>query len=198
MRFLRNLCISALVAFVAGPVFANCVDLTKGSSFNLTRKEPLFAVTNTVSDDGTVLEQREMIRNGTVEKVATTYWNGVVAVDRKSSSSRIQLKLSEDVKGSDLRKAGKSYSFPVSILVNGNEVDRGTFVMETIKKTELEVGGCRYSVMVVRTTINRNKAAPINEEALLSLDAGILLGNVAMTSNWQAKHGVFFDKIEVN
>lgn len=198
MRPLRNLSLSALFALVAAPALANCVDLTKGSSFTMTREEPSFAVTNTVSDDGTVLEQREMTRNGTVEKVATTYWNGVFPVDRKSSSSRVQLKLSEDAKRSDLGKAGRSYSFPVSILVNGNEVDRGTYVIETIRKTSLEIAGCRYTVMVVRKTIDRDNGDPINEEALLSLDAGMLLGNVAMTPNWQVKHGVFFDTIEAN
>lgn len=198
MRPLRNLCLSSLFLLLAGPVFASCVDLTNGNSFTLTREQPLFAVTNTVSGDGTVLEQREMIRNGTVEKVATTYWNGVIAVDRKSPSSRIRMKLSEDAKRSDLSKAGKSYSFPVSILVNGNEVDRGTFEMETIRKTALEIGGCRYSVMVVRKSLNLNNGDPMHEEALLSLDAGMLLDNVAMTPNWQAKHGVFFDMIEVN
>ena len=198
MRPLRNLCFSAFFVLFAGPVFASCTDLTNGNSFTLTREQPRFAVTNTIAKDGTVLEQREMIRNGTVEKVATKYWNGVIAVDRKSSSSHIQLKLSKDIKRADLRKAGKSYSFPISILVNGDEVDRGTFVMETIRKTALEIGGCRYSVMVVRTTIDRINGDPINEEALLSLDAGMLLGNVAMTPEWQAKHGAFFDKIEAN
>lgn len=198
MRLLRNLCFSSLFTLLAGPTFASCIDLSNGNSFTLTREQPRFAVTNTVSDDGTVLEQREMIRNGMVEKVATTYWNGVIAVDRKSTSSHIQLKVSQDIKRSDLTKAGKSYSFPISILVNGNEVDRGTFEMETIRETALEVGECLYSVMVVRTTVNRNNGDPINEEALLSLDAGMLLGNVAMTPKWQAKHGVFFDRIEVN
>ncbi|MDE4174760.1 hypothetical protein PXK01_11385 [Phaeobacter sp. PT47_59] len=198
MRPLINLCVSALLALVAGPALSNCIDLTKGSSFNLTREEPRFTVTNTVFDDGTVLEQREIIRSGKVETVITTYWNGVVPVDRKSSSSRVQLKINADVKRSELGKAGKSYSFPVAILVNGNEVDRGTYVIETIRKTYLEIAGCRYSVMVVRKTIDRNNGDPINEEALLSLDAGILLGNVAMTPKWQAKHGVFFDKIEAN
>lgn len=198
MRPLRKLSLSALLALLAGPAFANCIDLTKGSSFTLTREEPSFVVTNKVSDDGTVLEQREMTRNGKVEKVVTTYWNGVVAVDRKSSSSRIQFKISKDVKRLNLGRARKSYSFPVSILVNGNEIDRGTYVIETKKKTSLEIAGCRYPVMVVRKTIDRNNGDPINEEALLSLDAGMLLGNVAMTANWQAKHGVFFDTIQAN
>jgi hypothetical protein len=106
--------------------------------------------------------------------------------------------MSEDAKLADLSKVGITYRFPVSIFVNGNEVDRGSFVMETIQSTALEVRGCQYSVLVVRTTINRNNGDPINEEALLSLDAGMLLGNVAMTSDWQPKHGVFFDEIKAN
>lgn len=198
MQRVTSLYLSAFLAFMAVPAFADCIDLARGSSFSLTRDEPRFAVANTVMTDGSVIEEREVTRNGSVEKVSTTYWNGVIAVDRKSSSSHIQLKMSDDAKLADLREVGKSYSFPVSIFVNGNEVDRGTFVMETIKNTALEVGGCRYSVMVVRTTINRNNGDPINEEALLSLDAGMLLGNVAMTPNWQPKHGVFFDEIKAN
>ena len=106
--------------------------------------------------------------------------------------------MSEDAKLADLSEVGKTYIFPVSIFVNGNEVDRGSFVMETIQNTALELGGCQYSVMVVRTTINRNNGEPINGEALLSLDAGMLLGNVAMTPDWQPKHGVFFDEVKAN
>jgi hypothetical protein len=106
--------------------------------------------------------------------------------------------MSEDAKWADLTEVGKSYSFPVSIVVNGNEVDRGMFDIATISKTALEVGGCRYSVMVVRTSMSRKNGDPLNEEALLSLDAGMLLGNVVMTPDWEAKHGVFFDKIQAN
>lgn len=193
-----SFCLGAFFTFLAVPATAGCINLASGSSFILTRDEPRFVVSNTVSVDGTVIEEREMTRSGSVEKVTTTYWNGVVAVDRKSSSSHIQLKMSEDAKLADLSKVGNTYSFPVSIFVNGNEVDRGSFVMETIQSTELEVGGCLYSVMVARTTINRNNGDPINEEALLSLDAGMLLGNVAMTSDWQPKHGVFFDEVKAN
>lgn len=139
-----------------------------------------------------------MIRNITVERVTTTYWNGVTAVDRKLSSSHIQLKINEDVKRSDLTKTGKIYSFPVSIFVNGSEVDSGTCVIKTIKNSMLEIGECRYAVIVVRTTTNRNNGAPINHEDMLGSDAGMLLENVAMTPNWQAKHGVFYDKVGVN
>lgn len=190
--------LGAFLTFLAVPATADCINLASGSSFVLTRDEPRFVVTNTVSLDGTVIEEREMIRAGLVEKVTTTYWNGVVAIDRKSSSSHIQLKMSEDAKLADLSKVGNTYRFPVSIFVNGSEVDRGSFVMETIQSTNLEVGGCLYSVMVVRTTINRNNGDPINEQALLSLDAGMLLGNVSMTSDWQPKHGVFFDEVKAN
>jgi hypothetical protein len=198
MKRFTRFYLGAFLAFTAVPAFAGCIDLKTGNSFSLTRYEPRFTVTNTVSVDGSVVEEREMIRNGSVERAMTTYWNGVIAVDRKSSSSHIQLVMSEDAKLADLRKAGKSYSFPVSILVNGNEVDRGAFIIETTKKTVLEVGGCQYSAMVVRTTIDRDNGDPINEEALLSMDAGMLLGNVAMTPDWQPKHGVFFDEIVAN
>ena len=195
---IKSFCLGAFFTILAVPATAGCINLARGRSFILTRDEPRFVVSNTVSVDGTVIEEREMTRSGSVEKVTTTYWNGVVAVDRKSSSSHIQLKMSEDAKLADLSKVGNTYSFPVSIFVNGNEVDRGSFVMETIQSTELEVGGCLYSVMVARTTINRNNGDPINEEALLSLDAIMLLGNVAMTSDWEPKHGVFFDQIKSN
>lgn len=198
MQRLTSFYLGAFLAFISVPAFADCIDLTKGSSFSLTRDEPRFEVTNTVSVDGSVIEEREMTRNGSLEKITTTYWNGVIAVDRITSSSHVQLKMSVDAKLADLSEIGKSYSYPVSIFVNGNEVDRGAFVIETVKNTALEVGGCRYSVMVVRTTINRNNGVPINEEALLSLDAGMLLGNVAMTPDWQPKHGVFFDEIKAN
>jgi hypothetical protein len=52
--------------------------------------------------------------------------------------------------------------------------------------------------MVVRTSIERINGDPINEEALLSLDAGMLLGNVAMTPDWKTRNGVFFDEIRKN
>jgi hypothetical protein len=193
-----SFCLAAFLTFMAVPAIAGCINLASGSAFILTRDEPRFLVSNTVSVDGSVIEERVMTRNGSAEKVTTTYWNGVIAVDRKSSSSHIQLKMSEDAKLADLSEVGNTYSFPVSIFVNGDEVDRGSFVMETIQNTALEVGGCQYSVMVVRTTINRNNGDPINEEALLSLDAGMLLGNVAMTPDWQPKHGVFFDEVKAN
>ena len=197
-RPIQNFCATIFLAVLAAPAFAGCIDLTKGNSFSLTRNNPHFQVTNTISDDGSVTEQREMSRNGAIERTTTTYWNGVIAVDRKSSSTRIQLKLSKDAKLADLGKVGKNYSFPVSILVNGNEIDRGTFTLRTIKKTKLNVDGCNYPVMVVRTSIQRNNGDPINNEKLLSLDAGMLIGSVVMTSDWQAKHGVFFDKVKAN
>ena len=63
---------------------------------------------------------------------------------------------------------------------------------------KLVLGGCKYSVMVVRTSIERNNGDPINDEKLLSLDAGMLLGNVAMTPDWKTRNGVFFDEIRKN
>jgi hypothetical protein len=73
------------VMLTATPAFAGCVDLKKGNTFTMTRVDPFFRITNTVSSDGTVLEVSERKRNGPIRKVTTTYWNGVIAVDRKSS-----------------------------------------------------------------------------------------------------------------
>ena len=198
MPRIAGLVLSTFLVGTAAPTIAACVDLTKGTSFSLTRDAPRFAVTNTISPDGSVIEERQMTRNGSVENVTTTYWTGIIAVDRKSASSRIQLEMPESAKLADLGTAGKSYSFPVSILVNGTEIDRGTYNLETMQKTAVALDGCRYSVMVVRTSIDRNGGDPLNEEALLSLEAGMLLGNVAMTPDWKPKHGVFYDRIKAN
>lgn len=194
MRFF----LGVLPVFLADPALSECIDLTKGSRFSLTRYEPRLVIDNTVSADGTVLEEREMTRNGAEEMVTATYWNGVVPVERKSESSHIQIEISQDVKRVDLTVADRAHSFPVVVFVNGNQIDHGTFEIETIKGTTVEVGGCRYPVMVIRTSLNLNSRAPINEEALFSLEAGMLLGNVAMTPGWQPKHGVFFDEIKAN
>lgn len=196
---MKRFSLVGFVVFLMGaPAFAGCVDLSKSGSYTLTRADPYFEVTNKIANDGTITEERVTKRDGSTQRITTTYWNGVIAVDRKSSSSHIQIKISEDAKAANLNAVGKTYTFPVSILVNGNEVDQGSFVIKILKKTKLPVGGCNYSVMVVRTSLERNNGAPINEEALLSLDAGMLLGNVAMTPEWKARSGVFFDKIKVN
>lgn len=197
---MKNFFFSAFFVFqlAAAPTLANCVDLSKGNSFSLIRNDPYFAVSNVVSSDGSVIEKRKMTQNGLSQSVTTTYWNGVVPVDRKSKSSRLQLKVSEDVKSVDLSKPRKTYKFPVSILVNGKETDTGTFEVRTIKKSKVSIGGCRFPVMVVRKSIKRNNGSDINEEALLSLDAGMLLGNVAMTPDWKPRSAVFFDLISVN
>lgn len=189
-----------LVAVLLGvaPAFAACIDLGKGNSFSMVRKDPYFEVTNNVLSDGTVREERETRRNGAVQRVTTTYWNGLIAVDRRSASSHIQLKLSNSAKTADLTKAGRQYQYPVSILVNGRKVDQGTFSIRTVKRTKRSLGGCRYSVMVVRTSLERGKGAPINEEALLSLDAGMLLGNMAMTPDWKPRSTVYFDSLHAN
>jgi hypothetical protein len=184
------------VSLTSAPAFAACLDLTKGNSFTLIRNNPYFKVINTISNDRTVTETRVTKRDGKTQRVTTTYWNGLIAVDRKSGSSHIQLKMSEDVKSANLNEIRKTYEYPVSILVNGNEIDRGSFVIKTIKKTNLTIDGCKYPVMVVRKSTQQDKGTPINEEALFSLDAGMLLGNVAMTADWKAKTGVFYDKIE--
>ncbi|WP_170335824.1 hypothetical protein [Ruegeria arenilitoris] len=177
---------------------ANCVDLTKGNSFSLTRNIPLFEITNIVAEDGTVVEQRRMQRDGSIERVETTYWNGVIAVDRRSNSSRVQIKISEEAKLADLNKTRKTYKFPISIFVNGREIDQGWYVVKPMKKVRVSIDGCKYRAMVVRTSIERNSGNPINEEALLSLDAGMLLGNVAMTPDWKPRSSVLFDKITAN
>ena len=195
---LTNFFLSGFLVLIALPSFAECVDLKGSSSFELARDEPQFLVTKRVLGDGSVLEERRMTVNGVVEEVETVYWNGVIAIDRKSKSGHIQLNLSEEAKSVDLSTVGQSFSFPVTILVNGNEVDSGRMIIETIDKTALNIAGCQYRVMVVRSTINRNDGSPINEETLLSLDAGIILGNITMTPDWQPKTGVFFDRIEVN
>lgn len=196
---MRTLAFSWIALTLAtAPGFAGCVDLSGSGPFSLTRHEPYFKITNTISDDGQVTEERVARRNGSTDKVTTRYWNGVIAVDRQSKSSHIQLKIASEAKTANLKVAGKAFRFPMSILVNGNEVDQGSFVIQTIRKTNLSVGGCDYPVMVVRTSMERKNGAPINEEALLSLDAGMLLGNVAMTSEWKARSAVFFDEIETN
>jgi hypothetical protein len=183
---------------MAAPAFAGCVDLAKGNSFSMTRHEPYISLSNTVSDDATVIEEKETKRNGSVQKITTTYWNGVVAIDRKAESSHVQMKVDEDVKSVNLKKPRKAYKFPMTLLVNGAEVDHGAIIIKTIKKTNLQIDGCKYSVMIVRTILERTNGDPIHEEALLSLEAGLLLGNVAMTSKWKARSGVFFDEIKAN
>jgi hypothetical protein len=195
---LKVLGFSALVFSWVSMAHGACTDLSKANSFTLKRNDPFFEVTNTIMNDGSVKEERVMQRDGSTQRVTTIYWNGLIPVDRKSSSSRIQLKMNDKVKNLNLEAVSKSYKVPVSILVNGNEVDTGSFIVKTVRRTSLDIGGCKYPAMIVRTTIEPNNGAPINEEALLSMEAGMLLGNVAMTSSWQAKHGVFFDQIKAN
>lgn len=59
-------CLGARLTFLAVPAIADCINLASGSSFILTRDEPRIVVSNTVSVDGTVIEEREMTRNGSV------------------------------------------------------------------------------------------------------------------------------------
>jgi hypothetical protein len=174
---------------------AECTNLRDGNAFTLTRSQPFLQTAVVVQTDGTVLERRSQTRNGKTEKVTTTYWNGVVAMDRKSSSSHIQMKTGSSLRSADLTRPNKTYGAPMELFVNGKKIDQGTFTIQTAQKTHVSINGCNYPVMVVRTSLKREKGAPINEEALLSLDAGILLGNVAMTAEWSPKHGVFFDQI---
>ncbi len=183
---------------LASPVFAECVDLTSSDSFTLTRTTPLFQVTNAISDDGTITAVREMRRTNAIEQVTTTYWNGVIAIDRKSAASHIQVQIDPAAKAANLREVGKTYRYPITIFVNGAQADEGFFLMNTVEEATLDIDGCSYAIMVVRTSLERNNGAPINEEALLSIDAGMLLGNVAMTTDWQPKTGVFFDEIRAN
>ena len=198
MSAIKHVCLLALALSATSPAHAECLDLSDGNSFTLTRNAPFLEVQNTVSSNGTVIEERVMQKDGSTQKVTTTYWNGLIAVDRQSPSSHIQLQLDSSARAIDLGIAGKTHKLPVSIVVGGNEIDSGSFVLKTMGMTELKLGGCKYPVMVVRTSIERNNGAAFNEEALLSLEAGMLLGNVVMSDDWQAEHGVFFDKIEKN
>ncbi len=193
MKFLFS-CLFWIVC-TSSAVFAGCMDLTKGNAFRLTRNDPHMQVINTIKNDGTVIEQRLTKKGGAVQKVTTTYWNGVVPVSRKSDASRIEIKIDADAKRADLMTPGQNYHYPMAILVNGNEVDRGSFEIRTIQKTNVRIGGCLYPIMVVRTSIIRENGTPINEEALLSTEAGMLMGNVAMTRDWNARSAVLFDTI---
>lgn len=141
-------------------------------------------------------EDRTVIKNGTTERINTEYWSGVIAVDRKSAKSRIELQVPTTAKSLDLSVKGKKYTLPMTVFINGKEFGRGTYIVRPIKKTNVQIGKCRYPAMVVRTTLRMENRADINEEALLSLEAGMLLGNVAMTATWQPKHGVLFDRVE--
>ena len=188
----------AAVLIYVSPAFAACVDLRDGNSFSMVRKAPFFAVTNTILSDGTVREEREVRREGAVQRVTTTYWSGLFAVDRRSASSHIQMKLSNSAKTADLTTVGRHYLYPYSILVNGKTVEQGTYSVRTVKRIELALGGCRYPVMVVRISVQRSNGAPANHEALLSLDAGMMLGSVAMTPDWEPRSTVFFDSIKAN
>ncbi|WP_170382390.1 hypothetical protein [Ruegeria atlantica] len=194
MKLLIASTLSVLCLAIA-PAYARCVDLAEGNFFTLTRNAPFFEISNTVSEDGTVLANSRMKRDGSLEKATTRFWNGVIPVERKSEASRIKMKISEEAKLADLSKTGKMYKYPVSILINGNKVDQGHFVVKPIKKSRISIGGCSYRVMVVRTSLEREKGSTINEQALLSLDAGFLLGNVAMTSDWKPRSSVLFDSI---
>ncbi|MCE0504710.1 hypothetical protein LR948_05060 [Roseivivax sp. GX 12232] len=187
-----------LAIFSSSIAFAACVDLSKGNNFTLTRTNPFFEVTNRVMNDGTLEEKRVSKVDGSTLRVTLTYWQGVIPVDRKTARSRARLKMSEEAKSLDLSARGRTYKIPTVILIDGKEVDRGFFEIRPIRKRNLVIDSCTYPVMVVRTSIVRNKGEVINEEALLSLEAGMLLGNVAMTADWKPKHGVFFDKIRAN
>lgn len=180
----------------ASSVSAACVDLSKGNRFILTRNTPHFQVENVISADGSVSEDRVMEKGGARETVQTAYWNGIMAVDRKSASSRIQMKVPAKAKSLDLSVKGKEYTLPMTLLINGKEFGRGTYIVRPIKKTKVKIGKCRYPVMVVRTTMRLENRADINEEALLSLEAGMLIGNVAMDPEWNPKSGVFFDTVQ--
>jgi hypothetical protein len=185
------------IIFTTTDALAECVNLDRSQTYSLTRHDPYFSVTNTISNDGTVKEIRDYQANGTTEHVETTYWNGVIAVDRQSETSHIQFIMDPSAKSADLSRSSQSYSYPMTLKVNGETVDTGTFTIETVEQTSLYIGDCAYPVMIVRKTTERQNGSPINEEALLSLDAGMLLGNVAMTADWQPRHGVFFDEIAV-
>ncbi|CUH64051.1 hypothetical protein TL5118_00734 [Thalassovita autumnalis] len=137
-----------------------------------------------------------MERDGTTERVSTEYWNGVIAVDRKTAKSRIEMQVPATAKSLDLSVGGKKYTLPMTMHINGKDFGRGTYIVRPIKRTDVQIGKCRYPAMIVRTTLRMENRADINEEALLSLEAGMLLGNVAMTATWQPKHGVLFDRIE--
>lgn len=141
-------------------------------------------------------EDRTVIKNGTTERISTEYWSGVIAVDRKSAKSRIELQVPTTAKSLDLSMKGKKYSLPMTVHINGKEFGRGTYIVRPIKKTNVQIGKCRYPAMIVRTTMRMDNRADINREVLLSLEARMMLGNVVMTTKWKPKHGVFFDRIE--
>ncbi|MCG3268910.1 hypothetical protein [Yoonia sp. I 8.24] len=198
MTFSRiSILATTAIVFTATAGQAECVTLDRSQTYSLTRHDPYFSVTNTVSNDGTVREIRESQMNGVTAHVETIYWNGVIAIDRQSDTSHIQVFMDSSAQSADLSRASQAYSYPMTLMVNGATVDHGTFTMETIEQTSLYIGDCAYPVMIVRTTMERQNGSPINEEALLSVEAGMLLGNVAMTADWQPRHGVFFDEIAV-
>jgi opacity protein-like surface antigen len=174
---------------------AACVDMTASNVFVLTRNDPLFVVQNTILDDGTVIEDRQMVRNGTTSTVRTEYWNGVVAVDRQAPDSRIQLIANDQVKSLDLSRANLSYRFDVVLRVDGSAVEQGEMTVQTREATSVNIDGCSYPVMVVRTSLALPGRAPINNEALLSRDAGMIIANVRMTPDWEPSTGVFFDTL---
>lgn len=196
MKFIFAGAIATFVGVV--PAFSECLDLSNQSAFSLTRNDPYLKVSNEMAEDGTVTETKVITRDGVTEQSTTEYWNGVIAIDRKSSRSHIHIEISEDAKSANLMAAGKEYSFPISILVNDNVVDEGSLTIQTIKKTNVSIGECKYSVMVIRKSMQRNNGTPINSESLVSVDAGVLLGNVVMSPDWKPVSGVFFDEVTVD
>lgn len=185
----------AIVWSLGTAAAAACVDLNTSDVFTLTRNDPRFVVQNTIFDDGTVIEERQMVRNGTTSTVRTEYWNGVIAVDRQAADSRIEIFANEQVKSLDLSRANLSYRFDVRLRVNGNTVQDGEMTVQTREASSVRIDGCSYPVMVVRTSLALPGRAPINNEALLSPDAGMLLANVTMTPDWEPSTGVFFDTL---
>lgn len=197
--FLAKPMIAALVALIlsSAPASAGCAKLDGASQITLTRDDPFFKVAYDISPDGTVTEQRDQAtRDGGRMHVTTTYWAGVIPVDRKVAG-RARMVIDEAAKEIDLSKPGLTYRFPVVITVNGSTYDRGTLVIQTKEKAKIKIGSCRYKTMVVRTWIDGGTKGEMREQAYLSLDAGVILGSLVMNKFWTPDSGVLFDEISV-
>ncbi len=65
-----------------------------------------------------------------------------------------------------------------------------------MRKDELRIGRCTYSVFVVHSKLSFSDGNQIYREAFYQPDLRLTVAGVTMNPDWTPRTGVFFDKIE--
>lgn len=193
---LKGVIAAALVA--AAPLAAGAdtcptnADVQNG--VRLTRADPFFSIVQTQTPEG-LAEARVMQRDGQKDAVSSLFEHPLAVIRRIGSNGTLELHYGADTMILDTLPSLDKWSTSVSLVSNGETINRGEYSVRLIDVTQAQVGNCAYDVWRIEDSLALSGSEPLRFEKSYAPDLGLVLSSIRLDAQGDPISGVLFDEI---